>query len=196
MIREFSCAVLVRVNHCISLPFSGITFFMYSILHVIVFTFFPLITHSKLSPFGFGFSRRIVNAVRFLSWRMVPPLSLLSVFVFTFFPLIAHSKLSPFGFGFSRRIVNATSFPLSPTLPHKNLNIRCVVASGRFTKAFLLQTCYLRFFLSFTWSRLFFLYPVRICTCVTLWIFVDVVWLNTCLCICLYGAMCRCSTSI
>ena len=115
MIREFSCAVLVRVNKCITLPFSGIPFFRYSILRVIVFTFFPLITHSKLSPFGFGFSRRIVNAVRFLSWRMVPPpLSLLSVFVFTFFPLIAHSKLTPFGFGFSRKIVNAASLPSIP----------------------------------------------------------------------------------
>ena len=49
-----------------------------------------------------------------------------------------------------------------PLFALKNLNIRCVVSNGRFTKAFWLQACISEIFFSFTWARfLFFLYCVR-----------------------------------
>ena len=117
----------------------------FSILNVIVFTFLPLIAQSSLSPVGFGFSRRVVNAVSFRSLRMVlrTPISYIECDGVYIFPSDhAIFQIFTVWFRFGRKFVNAACTPLlpSPPLPLKNLKIQCVVSSCRFTKAFSLLT--------------------------------------------------------
>ena len=124
----------------------------FSILNVIVFTFLPLIAQSSLSPVGFGFSRRVVNAVSFRSLRMVlrTPISYIECDGVYIFPSDhAIFQIFTVWFRFGRKIVNAACTPLLPSPPQESKNSMCCFELP-FHKGFLTPNSLIEILFSFT----------------------------------------------